>query len=407
MAYLNLLSRHPRLLAFGVLLTLFSSFGQTFLISVFVPYMLEAFSLDKARFGSLYALATLASAASLPFFGRLLDRMPLLTFTTMASLGLAASCGVVAAAHHIPLLFLGLIGLRLNGQGLLTLTASTTMARAFSEFRGRALSISGIGFAVGESALPLAVLPLIGLFGWRLSWVIIMLLIVLLPALSALLLRGSPHLERTASTDVSLNLPGMTHGLLLRDIRFYLLLPGTLAIPFILTGVFLYQTSLAEFKGWSPAVMAGGFAGFAIMRLVTLLFGGPLIDRFSALRLLPFSLLPLAAGLACLWGSDHIVAAYLFFLLAGASQGVSGSILTAVWVDLYGCDALGQVKSLTAMLTVFGTAVSPALIGFLLTHHVTFGQILPALAALCLISAAISTLVYGLTRLSPQPSVRF
>jgi hypothetical protein len=37
MAYFRFFLTHPRVLSFGVLLTLFSSFGQTFLISIFVP----------------------------------------------------------------------------------------------------------------------------------------------------------------------------------------------------------------------------------------------------------------------------------------------------------------------------------------------------------------------------------
>lgn len=37
MAYFRFFFTHPRVLSFGVLLTLFSSFGQTFLISIFVP----------------------------------------------------------------------------------------------------------------------------------------------------------------------------------------------------------------------------------------------------------------------------------------------------------------------------------------------------------------------------------
>jgi hypothetical protein len=64
--YLRFFLTHPRVLSFGVLLTLFSSFGQTFLISIFVPRLLIEFRLNTAQFGAIYAGATLASAASLP-----------------------------------------------------------------------------------------------------------------------------------------------------------------------------------------------------------------------------------------------------------------------------------------------------------------------------------------------------
>ncbi|MDT8423683.1 MAG: hypothetical protein RQ724_07910, partial [Desulfuromonadales bacterium] len=44
--YFSFLQAHPQILIFGVILTFFSSFGQTFLISIFVPQFLDVFALD-------------------------------------------------------------------------------------------------------------------------------------------------------------------------------------------------------------------------------------------------------------------------------------------------------------------------------------------------------------------------
>jgi len=383
-------------MGFGVLLTLFSSFGQTFLISVFVPRMLGDLSLNEGQFGMLYALATLSSAACLPYFGRFLDRVSLTRYTLMVGVGLAAACWLVALSPNIPMLFLGILGLRLNGQGLLTLTASTAMARAFTDLRGRALSLSGVGYPVGESILPFTVLALIDRFGWRVSWGMLggVICLVLLP-LVVFLLRDYSDVSNVAlgreATAGSGHRP-VTQARVLRDVRFYLLLPGALTVPFVLTGVFLYQLTLAEFKGWTAAVIAGGFVVFAVVRLVSLLVGGPVIDKVGALRLFPFSLLPLSLGVGVLAVFKAPLAAYCFFMLAGLSQGVSSAVMTAVWTELYGRDAIGQVKSLTAMITVFSTALSPVVFGWLLAHQVSFGHILPALALLCLCATVISVL---------------
>jgi MFS family permease len=169
-AYYRFFLTHPRILSFGILLTLFSSFGQTFLISLFVPRLLETFSLNTAQFGSLYAAATLASAASLPFFGRLIDRVPLQRFSLAVGVGLVLSCLAMSLAPNVPILFVAILGLRLTGQGLLSLTASTTMARRFEHGRGRALSLSGLGYPLGEGLLPLLVVVLAHAADWRLSW---------------------------------------------------------------------------------------------------------------------------------------------------------------------------------------------------------------------------------------------
>jgi hypothetical protein len=68
------------LLLFGVVLTYFSSFGQTFLISLYIPELGAAFDLSNTGLSSLYAVATMASAFTLPWLGRLVDTQPLKTF---------------------------------------------------------------------------------------------------------------------------------------------------------------------------------------------------------------------------------------------------------------------------------------------------------------------------------------
>ena len=70
---LAFLKSNIRWIAGGFTLTFFSSFGQTYFISASVSEWQTAFDLSHGEFGRLYMLATLASAACLPFLGRLLD----------------------------------------------------------------------------------------------------------------------------------------------------------------------------------------------------------------------------------------------------------------------------------------------------------------------------------------------
>lgn len=385
MAYWKFLMRHPRLLSFGVLLTLFSSFGQTFLISVFVPQILVNFSLNSGQFGSLYAAATLGSALCLPFFGKLLDRMELGRYTLAVGIALILSCWLLALSPNIPLLFIALLGLRLSGQGLLGLTASTAMARMFTDFRGRALSISGAGYPLGEGLLPILVVLLLQRVGWRISWGItgLFIAVVFLPLIEHLIKGAVP-----AADSQNRPIQSWSRRQLLTDWRFYLFLPGVLTVPFLLTGLFLYQMNLAEFKGWIAPMMASGFTAYALVRMISSIAVGPWIDRLGADRIFPYSLIPLALGLATLWTQAAIWALYLFFICAGISQGIAGVIMTALWAQRYGPDVLGRVKSMVSMLAVFSTALSPVLFGWLLTVGAGFHFILPGALALCLFSIA-------------------
>ncbi len=57
--------RNARWLAGGLLLTLFSSFGQTFFSGLSGIYLLEEFVLSDGEFGLIYIGCMLASAATL------------------------------------------------------------------------------------------------------------------------------------------------------------------------------------------------------------------------------------------------------------------------------------------------------------------------------------------------------
>lgn len=370
MAYFRFFLTHPRMLSFGVLLTLFSSFGQTFLISIFVPLLLEEFSLNTAQFGMLYAGATLLSAASLGYFGRLIDRVSLRSFSLAVGAGLVAACFALSLATNVVVLFLAILGLRLTGQGLLSLTASTTMARVFTEGRGKALSVSGLGYPLGEGLLPMGVVLLIHAAGWRLSWGVLgaVIALLLLPAMSSLLRDLEPTHRRDAGTRPDRPAPPRV----LRDRRFYLLLPGNLFLPVVLTALFLYQVPLAESRGWSVRLMASAFIGFAATRMVTSLVIGPLIDRWGAVRLFPVILAPACVGLLTLTLSAAPWAAFVYLALAGMSQGIASPMMTALWAEVYGVDHLGAVKGTVATLGIFGTALGPVLLGGLLKAGVSF-----------------------------------
>src|SRR5690625_7368973 len=88
MSYLTFALKERRLLSFAVSFTFFSSFGQTFLISLFFPYFLVAFDLSNASFGTLYSSATLTVAFALPWLWQWIDLIPLRQVSLYVAAGL-------------------------------------------------------------------------------------------------------------------------------------------------------------------------------------------------------------------------------------------------------------------------------------------------------------------------------
>lgn len=379
-------------------MTFFSSFGQTFLISLFVPRFDEDLGLSAADFGGLYSLATLCSAGALPFVGRLIDDVALRRYALTVAGGLGVACLVMSVIQAPWQLFVCLLFLRMTGQGLCGHTASTTMARSFSAQRGKALSVSSTGYAIGEGALPAIVVSLIAVVGWRSVWMIQAICVgaILMPAIVILLRRsesGGEVLPHTGNDAVNRSEKEWTRGHVLRDPRFYALLPALLVLPIAVTGLIIHQASLAAFKGWSLETMAYGFVGFAVARILSSLAIGPAIDRYGAARLFPFFSLPMGLGMTILVVLDHPVAAGLYLALTGLCLGMAGSLTSSLWAELYGVRHLGAIKSLGGSLAVFGTSLSPASFGWLLDRGVGFPAILCGNIAAILVACVMSFMV--------------
>ncbi len=86
------ISANRRFLAFGVLMTLFASFGQTYYIAMFSAEIRGVFDLSHGDFGEIYAYATLASGTTLIWLGRKIDHIVLRIYSVAVCAGLVAAC---------------------------------------------------------------------------------------------------------------------------------------------------------------------------------------------------------------------------------------------------------------------------------------------------------------------------
>ncbi|MFC4723817.1 MFS transporter [Glycocaulis abyssi] len=385
---------NARWLGAGVILTFLSSFGQTFFIGLSGNALREQFALSEGGFGLLYMAATLASAVSLPFVGRLLDYMPAWKVAAFSMPGLAAACLLVVIAPHVAVLAIAIWLLRLFGQGMMTHIALTQTGRWFAASRGRAVSLVVPGHQLGEAALPILFVSLAALLGWQGAWTASALFILVMLPVMVWLLRedripGNPHGEVGPGSQQR----QWTRAEVLRDPVFYLLLTGVLAPPFIGTTIFFHQGHFIELRGYDALVFASAFPLMAVTTIVFGLVCGALIDRFGAVRILPFFLAPLtiaslAAGLLTpVWG------VYLFMFLVGVSYGFTATLLGALWPEVYGVTHLGGVRAIIVSAMVLSTAIGPGLTGVLIDQGINLPTQLIFMAGWCV--AASVCLAFG------------
>ncbi len=374
MHYFKLLKKYPAYLSYGLVHYFFTAPGQTFFISLYVGYFTTNLDITQVDFDLYYSIATLLSALSLPWLGQWIDKIRLQNFSLWLGLALIGFCGLASLVDHVITLLIALYGLRLCGQGLMGLTASTATARFFTDMRGQALSLVSFGVSFSEIILPLLFTGfLLKEMSWQASWWVMAALVggVFMPLVLGLVKRDSPfqfnleeELAKTQGDQPDSN--NVSRQEVLRRPSFYLLNLVSLFPPFFLTGIIINKGLIGEANGWSEEWLALGLSVFGLTRLIANLIGGPLIDRFTAVRVFSFMLIPLMIGTLLLTMSDHPWIVIGFFLASGITASLNGLASTATWAELYGTRYLGAIRSMASTFMVFSTAAAPLALGWAL-----------------------------------------
>lgn len=391
---------NPRFIGFGFFLAFLSSAGQTYFIGILGTGIQGEFGLDAGEWGRIYMIGTLASAFVLNWSGSLIDRYDLRWFTVAVLSGLVIAC-LVMSSVGAPLMLVGAIFLlRQFGQGLTSHTGVTSMARYHDADRGKAIALASIGYSAGEAILPVLGVLVLENLGWRQAFQIMAVVVAVAIPIALWLLKGHGirHAKHTAALDRREAEGGArndyTRMQVLREPRFYLILPALMAPSAIGTALFFFPAEIVRAKNWSGLWLTGNYWMYSAITVAVTVYSGLLIDRFSARQVVPYYLLPFALGLVILGHWDHAWAVWPYLGLMGFSIGLYFTGFSALWAELYGARHLGAIKSLATAINVFATALGPAFMGTLLSNGVSFATICLLFAGYCL--AATLLLVYAL-----------
>ena len=393
-----------KVIIFGFIFTFFSSFGQSFFLGLFNSSIRETLSITHGQFGSIYASATLLSSFLLIWVGKKIDDINIFRFALYVTLLLAFSCFFFSKISSIVFLFIAVFLMRFSGQGLMSHTATTTISRFFTKSRGKALSIGWFGLSTAEFILPVLIVYLLTLTAWQNIWLSISVLILFfLPFIAFALIKNLNFDSREDVNDqnfVEKEIKNWTRVEVLKDYRFYIVCLNMLAMPWIATGVFVYQSYITESKEWGEFVIAQSFMAYSVLSVITLLGSGFLIDKFTSRKLLIFMNIPLLISMLVLFYLDISISAFIFLGLIGISNGLANVLGSSTWAEIYGVKYIGSIKALTTALMVFSTAFGTALFGLLIDKDFTIEQI--AVISFVYIFLSLIALFVVRNRLNPE-----
>ena len=293
--------------------------------------------------------------------------------------------------------------MRFSGQGMMSHTASTTISRFFTRSRGRALSTSWFGLSTAEFILPVLIIYLLTIFEWRLIWITISVLVILFLPIASFFLVKNLNLD-SRETDSKNNksekkIKDWKRIEVLKDYRFYIISANMLAMPWIATGTFVYQSFILESKNWGPYIIAQSFMVYSIMSVITLFISGFLIDKFTSRKILIFMNLPLLLATIVIIYFNNPFTAFIFLGLIGISNGLANVLGSSTWAEIYGVKHIGSIKALTTALMVFSTAFGTAFFGILIDRGFSIEEI--AVISSVYISISLILLFTIRSRLNP------
>ena len=368
-----------KVIIFGFIFTFFSSFGQSFFLGFFNSSIRNELLISHGQFGTIYASATLFSSVLLIWVGKKIDDIDISKFAFFVILLLSFSCFFFSKISSVSFLFISIFLMRFSGQGMMSHTATTTITRYFNKSRGKALSTGWFGLSAAEFILPILMIYLLTITDWRNIWIAISIFIIIfLPISSFILVKNLNFDSRETIKNENFkqeNIKQWKRKEVIKDFKFYIICANMLAMPWIATGTFVYQSFILTSKNWGTFVIAQSFMAYSLLSVITLIVSGFLIDRFTSRKILIYMNIPLLLSIFIIIYFNNPISSFFFLGLIGISNGLANVLGSSTWAEIYGVKYIGSIKALTTALMVFSTAFGTALFGILIDKGFSIEQI--------------------------------
>jgi len=397
------ISLSKKVIIFGFIFTFFSSFGQSFFLGLFNAPIRNELGITHGQFGNIYATATICSSLILIWIGKKIDEYRIFYYSFFVIILLFLSSLFFSFINSIYFLALAIFLMRLSGQGLMSHASTTTISRFFERSRGKALSTIWLGLSSAEFILPVLITYFFLIYSWRTVWQgIAILIILLLPFVIINTIKSVKLDSREIDIDPKnkkIKIKSWRRKDVIKDYRFYVVSLNMLAMPWLATGTFVYQSFISDSKMWAVYTIPKAFMVYSITSILTLFLSGFLVDKFTGRKLILFMNIPLLLAMFVLFKFNHEFFAYIFLGLVGVSNGLANILGSSTWAEIYGVKYIGSIKALTTAFMVFSTAFGTAVFGFFIDLGYTIENI--ALVGGAYIVLSLALLIVFKKRIEP------
>ena len=331
---------------------------------VFAIPLEEAFGWTRAETNSALMFQTIGVLAVLPFLGWVCDKfgvrrialVSLLLFGVMFA-AMSLLKGNIYQYYATALLF-GVVG-----AGTLPITWTRAINGAFDDNRGLALGFALMGTGVTGFIVPKIATWGIENYGWENAYLILAAipLIIGLPIVY-LFFKESAKVE-SGSKEV-MNLPGVSFGQAVKDLRFWLIAIGFLVVSVGIGGSIQNLFPYFVGEGFGPAQAGAFLSTIGLSVIAGRLTTGFFLDRIwgPAVGAVLMSL-PALSCFILSSGSPSVQVAYFATILIGFAAGAEFDIIAYLASRYFGLKNYSKIYSFLYASFSIGAAMGPPIFG--------------------------------------------
>ena len=376
-------------------------------IGVFVLPMSTEFGWSRTVMSFAAAVGILVNGLTQPILGYAYDLIGGRKLILIGVLAIGITVGLMSLTFHV-LYFLLMFGFIMSiamSAGSIT-TGAVLVSKWFQRRRATAISVISAGSTVGGLILVPFATYLIILIDWRLTWVVLgMIIVIVVFPISFLLLRNEPsdlgllpdgepiQTSGVSNTSTQQQLPGplmveeWRHAF--RSMPIWQLSASYFVCGFTTLIMAFHFVPYAVESGFSPSVAATAFGLLSAMNTIGVLVIGPFADKLGSKNLLGlvYAIRAFAyLGLFLLPGQSGL---WIFAVIGGASWIATVPLTTGLTADIYGLKKVGTLNGIVFMSHQIGGSIG-----------IQFGGIMRDLTGSYSIPFAVASLLLALASIT-------
>lgn len=339
--------------------------------------MTKEFGWTQTEFSLAQTAMMWAGAASLPLFGRIMDRvgvrLPIMLGTVGVGFTIFALSRIDGALwqFYLCFAFIGMFGCTAMGY-------TKVVGALFTQHRGKAMAIIGVESTLAGAFIPPILHWLIADFGWRGMYQVNAIIILLLVPMiyfnldepgeidsDRRLFKKREQVEKPAAPP----LPGMDGKAVLMDRVFWFILIATIIGTAPRSGMMPFLVPMLQEKGFTSADAAWFMSAMTLLAPLGSLVAGFALDKIHDAKVaIPFKLVSFLGLLCFLFVTAQFGGWYLLLLsvaFTGFAFGTANPIGTYLHIRFFGLKAFGFYYGFESAFLAFAMGGAAPLVGML------------------------------------------